>query len=175
MGAVSRALSPSAVPLNPVATWSSFAKARVRCLLSPRSTTNTISSSQAVRHSHPHYPSPSPDRDDARVLGGTAGCVVAGRLATADPDLRILVLEAGPTTHNDPAHMHPALFLSHIMPGSQTVRGHESRPSAALGGRTTIVQTGPCLGGGGSVNCAFLFPPPLSPFSDLFGSGNKEG
>ena len=98
------------------------------------------------------------------MLGGTAGCVVAGRLATADPDLRILVLEAGPTTHNDPAHMHPALFLSHIMPGSQTVRGHESRPSAALGGRTTIVQTGQCLGGGGSVNCAlrFFFPTPLS-------------
>ena len=95
------------------------------------------------------------------MVGGTAGCVVAGRLATADPDLRILVLEAGPTTHNDPAHMHPALFLSHIMPGSRTVRGHESRPSAALGGRSTIVQTGQCLGGGGSVNCAFLPPPSL--------------
>jgi len=125
-----------------------------------------------VRHSHPRYISLSPaDREDACVVGGTAGCVIAGRLATADPDLRILVLEAGPTTHNDPAHRNPALFLSHIMPGSQTVRGHESRPSAALGGRTTIVQTGQCLGGGGSVNCAFLSPvldfPPL-PCSPIF-------
>jgi alcohol oxidase len=98
--------------------------------------------------------------------GGTAGCLVAGRLATADPNLRILVLEAGGTTEDDPAHRNPALFLSHILPGSKTVRGHESRPSAALGGRTTIVQTGQCLGGGGSVNCAF-FPPPHPSISPL--------
>jgi choline dehydrogenase-like flavoprotein len=88
------------------------------------------------------------------VLGGTAGCVVASRLATADPDLRILVLEAGPSTHDNPAHIQPAFFISHLAPGSRTVRAHAGRPSEALGGRSAIVQTGQCLGGGGSVNCA---------------------
>ncbi|KAH9987565.1 alcohol oxidase-like protein [Russula vinacea] len=84
--------------------------------------------------------------------GGAAGCIVAGRLAAADPDLRILVLEAGPPTHNNPAHRQPARFLSHIAPGSRTVRVHASRPSAALGDRSTLVPCGQCLGGGGSIN-----------------------
>jgi len=108
--------------------------------------------------------------------GGTAGCIIASRLATADADLRILVLEAGPTTHNDLAHRHPALLLSHIAPGSRTVRMHVSRPSAALGGRLTAVHVGQCLGGGGSVNCAFisLLPPPTRPCTITFGARNKE-
>lgn len=90
------------------------------------------------------------------LVGGAAGCVVAGRLATADPDLRILVLEAGPPTHNDPTHTQPGRFLSHLAPGSRTVRVHNTRPSAALGGRSAAVPCGQCLGGGGSVNCTFL-------------------
>jgi len=80
----------------------------------------------------------------------------------ADRNLRILILEAGPTTYNDPAHMHPMQCRSHLLPGSRTVRTHESRPSAALGGRSTIVHTGQCLGGGGSINCVFFFPLPHS-------------
>jgi len=74
----------------------------------------------------------------------------------AGPDLRILVLEAGLTTQNDPAHRHPARSIGHIAPGSRTVREHVSRPSAALGGRSVTVHAGQCLGGGGSINCAFL-------------------
>ncbi|KAI0294584.1 alcohol oxidase-like protein [Russula brevipes] len=84
--------------------------------------------------------------------GGTAGCVVAGRLAAADPDLRILILEAGPETHNNPAHTQPFRFPSHLAPGSRTTRVHTSRPSAALGGRSAAVPCGQCLGGGSSVN-----------------------
>ncbi len=98
-------------------------------------------------------PSTLPFSDRGRPIGGAAGCVVAGRLAAADPDLRILVLEAGPTTYNNPTHRQPAHFLSHIAPGSRTVRVHASRPSAALGNRSAIVPCGQCLGGGGSVNC----------------------
>ncbi len=89
---------------------------------------------------------------------------IISRLATADPDLRILVLEAGLPTYNDPAHTQPARFLSHIAPGSRTMREHVGRPSAALGGRSAIVHVGQCLGGGGSVNCVCFFssasPPP---------------
>ena len=110
------------------------------------------------------------------VVGGTAGCVIASRLATADPDLRILVLEAGPTTYNDPAHTHPMQCRSHLLPGSRTVRKHESRPSAALGGRSAIVHTGQCLGGGGSVNCAYssMLPPFRVPFRSSLRTGDRK-
>ncbi|KAH9959185.1 alcohol oxidase-like protein [Russula dissimulans] len=84
--------------------------------------------------------------------GGTAGCVLASRLAAANPDLHIVILEAGPVTYNDPAHTQPARFPSNLAPGSRTVRVHTSRPSAALGGRSVAVPCGQCLGGGGSVN-----------------------
>jgi hypothetical protein len=98
-------------------------------------------------------PSTLPLSDRGRSTGGAAGCIVAGRLAAADPDLHILVLEAGPLTYNNPAHRHPARFLSHLAPGSRTVRVHASPPSAALGNRRALVPCGQCLGGGGSVNC----------------------
>ena len=87
------------------------------------------------------------------MTGGTAACVIAGRLAAADTNLRILLLEAGPTTRNDLEHTQPINFPNHLAPGSRTIREYISRPSAALGGRATAVQIGQCFGGGGSVNC----------------------
>ena len=88
------------------------------------------------------------------VTGGTTACVVAARLAAADATLRVLLLEAGPTTYNDPSHTEPLKYLSHIAPDSRTARFHVTQPSAALGGRTLTVPSGQCLGGGGSINCA---------------------
>ena len=102
---------------------------------------------------------PAPhDSDRGLPIGGAAGCIVAGRLATADPDLRILVLEAGPPTHNNPAHRQPARYRSHLAPDSRTIRVHVSRPSAALGDRSALVPCGQCLGGGGSINCMSVSP-----------------
>ncbi|KAH9033868.1 alcohol oxidase-like protein [Lactarius pseudohatsudake] len=98
--------------------------------------------------------------------GGTAACVIAGRLAAADANLRVLLLEAGPTTYNDPAHTQPLRFLSHLAPGSRTVRAHVSQPSAALGGRTTTVASGQCLGGGSSVNFMMYSRPSASEYDD---------
>jgi hypothetical protein len=138
------------------------ARGKLRCLLPPRSIKSTISFSRAVRH--PPFPPLYSYR--GRLIGGAAGCVVAGRLAAADPDLRILVLEAGPPTYNNPAHRQPACFLSHLAPSSRTVRVHASRPSAALGDRSTLVPCGQCLGGGGSVNCTSVSP--------YFSGGEKE-
>ncbi|KAH9013891.1 alcohol oxidase-like protein [Lactarius pseudohatsudake] len=98
--------------------------------------------------------------------GGTAACVIAGRLASADANLRILLLEAGPTTYNDPAHTQPLNFLSHLAPGSRTSRAHVSQQSAALGGRTTTVPCGQCLGGGGSINFMMYTRPSASDYDD---------
>ena len=104
------------------------------------------------------------------MTGGTAACVVAGRLAAADANLRILLLEAGPTTYNDPAHTEPLNYLSHLVPTSRTARFYVTQPSAALGGRSAIVPTGQCLGGGGSINCTFNVSLPLcTSFGRLIG------
>ncbi|KAH9017282.1 alcohol oxidase-like protein [Lactarius hengduanensis] len=98
--------------------------------------------------------------------GGTAACVIASRLASADANLRILLLEAGPTTYNDPAHTQPLNFLTHLAPGSRTSRAHVSQQSAALGGRTTTVPCGQCLGGGGSINFMMYTRPSASDYDD---------
>ena len=85
--------------------------------------------------------------------GGSTACLVAGRLADADPSLRILIIEAGPHTRNDLAHIQPARYLTHLQPNSTTVTFHSGNPEKALGGRRAIVPCGHCVGGGSSVNC----------------------
>ena len=77
-------------------------------------------------------------------------------MSEADPSLSILVLEAGPPTYEDPAHIQPARYLSHLLPGSKTVRFYESKKMEQLGGRSVVIPCGQCLGGGSSVNCAFV-------------------
>ncbi|KAF8262163.1 alcohol oxidase [Lactarius quietus] len=103
---------------------------------------------------------------DYGVIGGTTACVIASRLATTDANLRVLLLEAGPTTYHDPAHTVPANFWNNLAPGSRTVRWHVSQPSAALGGRRTMVPCGQCFGGGGSINMMLYTRPSASDYDD---------
>lgn len=91
--------------------------------------------------------------DPSGLIGGAAAGVAAGRLAKADPSLKILILEAGPTTLNNLAHIQPARCFSHIAPDSTTVKHNIAKPSAHLGDRSVVVPCGQCLGGGSSVNC----------------------
>ncbi|KDQ24410.1 hypothetical protein PLEOSDRAFT_1067243 [Pleurotus ostreatus PC15] len=84
--------------------------------------------------------------------GGTVACVAAGRLAEADPSLRILLIEQGPHTRNLPAHIHPARFIANLVPTSSVFTFHVAQPSEALLGRAPIVPAGRCVGGGSSVN-----------------------
>lgn len=85
--------------------------------------------------------------------GGTTACLVAGRLAAADPSLRILLIEAGPHTQDGLSHIQPAQYLSHLVPGSKTMKFVVSHSSEHLGGRSLVVPGGQCIGGGSSVNC----------------------
>ncbi|KAF5310605.1 hypothetical protein D9619_007763 [Psilocybe cf. subviscida] len=84
--------------------------------------------------------------------GGTTACVTAGRLAKANPSLKILVLEAGPHTKGSIDHLQPGRFIKHIAPGSNTTTLHVSNPSDAMAGRKLFVHTGRCVGGGSAVN-----------------------
>ncbi|KAK2607621.1 hypothetical protein N8I77_006284 [Diaporthe amygdali] len=84
--------------------------------------------------------------------GGTAACVVAGRLAEADPELSILVIEGGQDNFNVPNVVNPVLFYQHLLPTSKTALFYKAKASEHLAGRESIVPSGGTLGGGSSIN-----------------------
>ncbi|KAH8079784.1 alcohol oxidase-like protein [Cristinia sonorae] len=98
--------------------------------------------------------------------GGASACVVGGRLAVADPNLKILIVEAGPPTQEDFAHIQPARYATHLLPESKTIKFLAANPSEALGGRSAIIPTGQCLGGGSSVNFAMYTRAAASDYDD---------
>ncbi|KAG8166245.1 hypothetical protein KVR01_004797 [Diaporthe batatas] len=94
------------------------------------------------------------DLKDVDVIiagGGTSGCVVAARLADADPNLSILIIEAG--QDNDmPTISCPAMFLTHLMPDSTTTTFYATNPTPEVADRPLVMPSGSVLGGGSSVN-----------------------
>lgn len=86
------------------------------------------------------------------LLGGTAGCIIAGRLAAADPNLSILVIEQGQDNYNVPTITNPALYLTHLAPTSTTALFYKGNKAAQLADREAIVPSGGTLGGGSSIN-----------------------
>ncbi|KAJ7060456.1 GMC oxidoreductase-domain-containing protein [Mycena amicta] len=98
--------------------------------------------------------------------GGASACVTASRLAKAFPNLSILVLECGPTTKDNPAHIVPGRFFGHLLPGNKATQFTVARPSAALGGRAVVVPSGRCIGGGSSINFMMYNRPAASDFDD---------
>lgn len=90
--------------------------------------------------------------DDLGVqIGGTAGCVVAARLADADPGLPILVIEGGPN-NEIPTVEIPASFLAHLAPDSKIGRFYMAKKSPEVADRSLTLPTGNILGGGSSIN-----------------------
>jgi choline dehydrogenase len=82
------------------------------------------------------------------VGGGTAGCVLACRL-TEDPDVRVLVLEAGGA--GIPANVDvPPLWYTLL--GSAVDWGYRSVPQPALGDRRTAEPRGKLPGGSSDLN-----------------------
>jgi choline dehydrogenase len=88
-------------------------------------------------------------RDYIIVGGGTAGCIVAGKLA-GEHGARVLVIEAGPSDKNPLIRM-PAGFVK-LLGVEKYMWFYKSVPQQRLGGRTPIVPQGRVLGGGSSVN-----------------------
>ncbi|XP_006459482.1 hypothetical protein AGABI2DRAFT_191450 [Agaricus bisporus var. bisporus H97] len=84
--------------------------------------------------------------------GGAAACIIAGRLAVADPALKILVLEAGPHSRNNHDHEQPARFFSALGRCGETFTPYVPKANPKLDGRVVSTVTGRCLGGGSNVN-----------------------
>ncbi|KAJ7075522.1 alcohol oxidase-like protein [Mycena belliarum] len=98
--------------------------------------------------------------------GGTAACIIASRLATAFPDLQILVLESGPTTKDKMDHIQPGHYITHLAPGSKTAQFYTSKASEHVAGRSVVVPSGRCIGGGSSINFMLYNRPSGSDFDD---------
>ncbi|KAJ6611006.1 GMC oxidoreductase-domain-containing protein [Mycena sp. CBHHK59/15] len=107
-----------------------------------------------------------PEYDLIFAGGGTSACITASRLAAAFPDLSILVLESGPTTKDKKEHIQPGQYLTHLAPTSKTMQFYTSKPSEHVGGRSVVVPSGRCIGGGSSVNFMLYSRPAASDFDD---------
>ncbi|KAJ4481989.1 hypothetical protein J3R30DRAFT_3851336 [Lentinula aciculospora] len=104
--------------------------------------------------------------------GGTTACVVAGRLAQADPSLKILVIEAGPHTRNLNEYVQPAQSIRHIMHPGKSFTHHKAIPTEALCNKSISLLSASCLGGGSSVNLMMYTRAAASDFDDWEKLGN---
>ncbi|MBB1060094.1 GMC family oxidoreductase [Marilutibacter spongiae] len=89
-------------------------------------------------------------RHDYIIIGaGSAGCVLANRLS-ADPEVNVLLLEAGPRDRHPFIHM-PA-GLARLVDQAQLNWDYDTTPQAMLDDRTLWWPRGKVLGGSSSIN-----------------------
>ncbi len=83
------------------------------------------------------------------VGGGSAGCVLASRLS-ADPSIKVALLEAGPGDKNFLIHM--PMGYAALMKTGWVDWGYHTEPQAGMRGRRLYWPRGKVLGGSSSVN-----------------------
>lgn len=113
--------------------------------------------------------------DHIVIGGGSAGCVVAARLA-ADGKARVLLLEAGHSHRHPLLDMPPGIFK--MINGSKFMRYHHTVPQAHLDGRVHDIPQAHVLGGGSSVNAQVYMrgrPADYDAWQEtLYGGGHSE-
>ena len=92
---------------------------------------------------------PRAEADYVIVGAGSAGCVLAYRLS-ADPSVRVMVLEAGASAEADPAVTTPGRWVSLL--GSQYDWAFRTEPMAGMDNRALAFPRGKALGGSSAIN-----------------------
>ena len=87
------------------------------------------------------------------VGGGSAGCVLANRLS-ADPAVRVALIEAGPSDRSFPASIKTALPAGNLflLPHAKYNWHYKFSPHAGVNGRQLPCPRGKVLGGCSSLN-----------------------
>ena len=84
------------------------------------------------------------------VGGGSAGCVVASRLAAALPDATVALIEAGPNGRGVAQIVDPPSWTK--LPGTALDWGYAYQRSTAVAGRSIAIPRGKVLGGCSATN-----------------------
>jgi choline dehydrogenase len=84
------------------------------------------------------------------VGGGSAGCVVASRLAAAEPQATVLVIEAGPDGRGVTQVVDPPQWTRLL--GTSLDWGYWYAPSSAVAGQRIAIPRGKVLGGCSAIN-----------------------
>jgi choline dehydrogenase len=89
---------------------------------------------------------------DYIVVGaGSAGCVLASRLSE-DSEVRVLLLEAGPSDHPWAWQLHMPAALAYPLKNQRYNWGYWSEPEPHMDGRCMYCPRGRVLGGSSSIN-----------------------
>jgi choline dehydrogenase len=92
----------------------------------------------------------TPSDADYVVIGaGSSGSVVVDRLS-ADPSVRVLLVEAGGSGEGDPAVLTPGRWTA--LAGTTYDWGYTTEPEPGLGGRALPFPRGRALGGSSAIN-----------------------
>ncbi|WBU59278.1 GMC family oxidoreductase [Paracoccus albus] len=100
--------------------------------------------------------------------GGSAGCVLAAELS-ADPGLKVLLIEAGRRDINPWIHI-PATFFK-VMRGGRDAIVYEGEAEEGLNNRPFLVPQGYVLGGGSSVNAMLYVRGQAQDYDDWAAAG----
>lgn len=110
----------------------------------------------------PRNPSTTPKRISFKELqdqsfdyiiigGGTSGCLLASRLATASNATKVLLVEAGGEAEDDPENLIPGLVVPKF--GNEAGNWlYETAAQEQLGGRKIVYPRGRGMGGSSAVN-----------------------
>ena len=104
------------------------------------------------------------------VGGGSAGCVLAGRLS-ADPARRVCLIEAGPPDNNFLCHMPFATAL--FIPGQVAQLGVRDGAASRLNGRRGYQPRGRMLGGSSGLNAMIYIRGHASDYDDWAAQGAR--